>query len=71
MLGVARDWMAGKNSYNSYSTWSVPVELAVTVAPFPWPQLLQLRNSTNSNPIKSFKQLEIRRASSWAKPWIL
>lgn len=53
MLGVARDGMAGKNSYNSYSTWSVPVELAVTVAPFPWPQLLQLRNSTNSNPIKA------------------
>lgn len=53
MLGVARDGMAGENSYNSYSTWSVPVELAVTAAPFPWPQFPQLRNSMNSNTIKA------------------
>lgn len=53
MLGVDRDGMAGENSYNSYSTWSVPVELAVTVAPFPWPQFLQLQNSMNSNTIKA------------------
>lgn len=43
MLGVARDGMARENSYNSYSIWSVPEELAVTVALFPWPQLLQPR----------------------------
>lgn len=53
ILDVARDGMTRESSYNSYSTWSVPVELAVTVAPFPWPQFLQLWNSMNSNTIKA------------------